>query len=135
MKSRIFILLLIAGCTTPPTPHVQQTYPTGEKRVEYLYVGDDYLNREERTYHNNGKLLSSGIIEGGKRIGVWKSYYPDSTIWSEHFYIDGEMHGDYRVNHPNGKPRIVGKFDNGKEIGTWYFLGEAGDTLTVREMN
>ncbi|MFM1933106.1 MAG: hypothetical protein RL226_2409 [Bacteroidota bacterium] len=131
----LFLAVVLSACGQTPESHVRETYPSGVKRVEYIFAATDSMNRIEKTYHPNGALLSEGRIEEGERVGEWKSFFPDSTLWSRHFYVDGSQDGDYIVNFENGKPRIVGQFDMGHEVGTWYFLTAEGDTAQVRQMD
>ncbi|WP_233098781.1 toxin-antitoxin system YwqK family antitoxin [Aureibaculum flavum] len=66
-------------------------------------------------YSDEGLLLSSGKMDGKKRVGKWQYFHEDGkTIMSEENYVDGKLEGDYKTFYNTGKPTEVGYFKNGK---------------------
>jgi len=60
---------------------------------------------ELRSYFENGSIQQIGRVENGKKIGVWKTYYPDGTTAEE-----GKFEGDiYKIVNswgPDGKRQV-----------------------------
>lgn len=85
----------------------------------------------DKVFFPTGELQMAGKTTGGKRNGLWSSWYKSGKRNSEAYFQNDQMQGDYRVWYENGQLRIEGEYKNDLEIGTWYFYGEKGDTLKV----
>lgn len=111
-----------------PKEHVIEKHSNGKPKQVFTYAGSDSLNRVETAYHSNGALMSTGEIVSGERHGEWRSFHPDGTPWSIHYYENGTQGGPYRVYWENGVTRIKGHYISGEPSGEWVFFTEEGDT-------
>jgi antitoxin component YwqK of YwqJK toxin-antitoxin module len=64
-------------------------------------------------YTLTGKIKSEGALEGRKRVGSWKYFYPNGTIMSQENYKDGKLHGAQLVYYPEGKVTELSEYKNG----------------------
>jgi len=131
---RLFLLGLISAMLTACGPNevteVKSTYPSGEKKVEYILVPTDteeFLKVGERHYYENGQIELEGRYDKkGKRQGRWKYWYPNGKLWSMCDYTSGLKDGESKVYFENGEVRYYGKYNNDEKIGTWRFYDESG---------
>ena len=64
-------------------------------------------------------------IKDGEKInhGLWRSWYNNDQLESEHNYKDGKDHGIHRAWHPNGKLKDQWAYKDGEPHGpckSWY---------------
>jgi len=95
-----------------------------------------------------GNITSSGRVENGKNIGIWKSFYPDGSIQNEMMFEDNESKilnvfdrdGGQQVKNGNGMMRITyesgnleeeGEVKNGKRYGTWFEYYDIPDAVSL----
>jgi antitoxin component YwqK of YwqJK toxin-antitoxin module len=64
-------------------------------------------------YTLKGKIKSEGALEGRKRVGSWKYFYPNGTIMSKENYKDGKLHGAQLVYYPEGTVTELSEYKNG----------------------
>ena len=89
----------------------------GNQTPEQIGVSEYYPNQQERL---------GGGLKDGQRNGQWYAFFPDGTVQTDAFYVNGKEHGPYVVYRDNGKPFYQGHFNNGNCDGTWYWYDEAG---------
>ncbi len=138
-----FVALLAAGSffacgdsngaqsSDEPVEHVIETHKDGSPKLVHVYAGTDSLNREERSFHESGTLMTQGEVVNGERHGEWRAFHPDGRPWSLHYYDNGQQGGPYRVYYHTGVMRIRGQYEAGNQIGEWVFFTEEGDTAKV----
>ncbi|QNM86170.1 toxin-antitoxin system YwqK family antitoxin [Polaribacter pectinis] len=54
-------------------------------------------------YTLSGKIETEGVLNGKKRTGNWKYFYPDGTLLSEENYKDGKLEGEQLIYYPDGQ--------------------------------
>ncbi len=54
-------------------------------------------------YTLKGNIQTEGVLNGKKRVGNWKYFYPDGTLMSEENYKDGKLEGEQLVYYPDGQ--------------------------------
>lgn len=64
-------------------------------------------------------VAEEGLTEGGKRHGLWKSYYPSGHRYAEGEYVYGELQGPAKFWHESGKLREEGVHEHGLRAGGW----------------
>lgn len=112
-------------------------YEDESPQVVVYYVLDSLGNptteiaHETHFYENHQKYID-GNRNGAMREGLWYAYYPDGTVQTKGFYVNGKEQGRYTVYYPNGNVRYTGIYENGKEVGEWRFYNEDG-TLAKKE--
>ena len=93
-------------------------------------------NGEPGTYkefHEDGSLKIEGRLnKDSERTGLWISYYPDSTKWSESYYVKGKRDGHSVTFYETGGIRYVGEYRNDKQVGEWKFYDEKGEETEVK---
>ncbi len=80
----------------------------------------------ETHYYENHQKYIDGNRHGDAREGLWYAYYPDGTVQTKGYYVDGKEDGRYTVYYPNGNVRYTGVYKNGKQVGEWRFYDEEG---------
>ncbi|WP_083390887.1 hypothetical protein [Frankia soli] len=52
----------------------------------------------------------------GRRRGLERTFYPDGTLESEYWKVDGGHHGVGRTWFPNGQPESETQYDHAKVV-------------------
>jgi len=126
MMSRIFVLLFVlCFACSPSTDNTESSNETIEEVSE-----EGNLTQE---YYDEGGLKSEGHLIDGKRNGMWTSYFPDGTIWSQSTYDLDILQGKTKVYYPNGVMRYKGQFREGKRAGKWIEYFEDGKVDFIKE--
>ena len=122
------IALLLFSCSPKETEKVEGTFDNGNPKYISLYKSIDGVDVKvkEKELHENGKTRMEGAIEDGERVGAWKVYFDDGTLWSEGTYTEGKRNGDAKNYFPNGKLRYEGFYEDDKKTGHWKFYNESG---------
>ncbi len=121
---------LVVGCGQDPdalTRTATASWPDGSDKTVNVARFDTLVERLE--YHENGQLSVRGGFSGGKRHGMWNSYFDSGMPWSQAGYKRGVPHGEYTTYHPNGETAIEGSFEDGVKAGLWRFYDEQGIQL------
>lgn len=128
-------LMACSGSQSPSetASYIIEKHENGLTKIEYRYVGNDSLNREQIEYHTNGKVFKTGHLKDGVRFGDWKSFYPNGQIWSEQSYFNGRRDGPTKTWFENGQLRYEGAYANDERFGRWVFYNEQGDTVKVAD--
>jgi antitoxin component YwqK of YwqJK toxin-antitoxin module len=69
-------------------------------------------------YSENAKV-EEGRYEEGKKIGVWKTYYPNGNIKSEITYTNNRPKGYAKMYYENGKMQEEGIWENNRWVGDY----------------
>ena len=121
---------LVVGCGQDPdalTRTATASWPDGSDKTVNVARFDTLVERLE--YHENRQLSVRGGFSGGKRHGMWNSYFDSGMPWSQAGYKRGVPHGEYTTYHPNGETAIEGSFEDGVKAGLWRFYDEQGIQL------
>ncbi len=86
-------------------------------------------------HYPDGALKIRGMMRGNKRIGEWKSYYPNGYRWSEVSYVDGYREGLTVTYYRNGIMRYEGNYYNDERNGVWTFYDTTGVVLKRIDMD
>ena len=126
----VLSIALVVGCGPDPdatTRTATKLWPDGSDKSVDITRADTLVERLE--YHENGQLSVRGPFVGGKRHGVWNSYFDSGMPWSQAGYKRDVPHGDYITYHPNGETAIEGTFEDGVKAGLWRFYDDQGVQL------
>jgi hypothetical protein len=85
----------------------------------------DVVAHETHYYENHQKYID-GNRDGENRDGLWYAYFPDGTVQTKAFYVNGQPQGRYTVYYSNGNVRYTGTYDGGRQVGEWRFYNEDG---------
>ena len=89
-----------------------------------------------KTYHENGKLKSEGILKDGlwiryfyngnlsikgnfkdnKQEGYWMSYYDNGQLYLDRIYKDGKLEGIWKSYYENGQLNYEWNYKEGELI-------------------
>ncbi|MFA6235952.1 MAG: FliG C-terminal domain-containing protein [Bacteriovorax sp.] len=70
-------------------------------------------------YYEGGVLALTGLLEKGKRSGLWKNFYPNGALHAEGNYVEGEKQEEWQIYFLNGKLKSCGHFKNDLKHGDW----------------
>jgi antitoxin component YwqK of YwqJK toxin-antitoxin module len=110
------------------------TYYYTSSKVKAVIVHDENSDRSKATmYHDNSRLMASGIYKGELKDSVWSFYDYSGRVSSSETFVKGELNGMKYVyfvpNDINDKRVAVAKqmnFVNGKEDGAYIEYFEEG---------
>jgi len=68
-------------------------------------------------YTLKNKLRSKGKMIGKRRVGKWIYYFPNGTLFSEEFYINGKLDGTLKNYYKNQKTLEETEYKNGLKNG------------------
>lgn len=105
-------------------------YPGGRIKSEVNFVNglEEGLSKE---YAEDGRIITlttyrsgyitqreriNGYIEGDKKHGIWKTFYPNGQLQSEGYYKRGVEHGYFKEYDASGNLTITTKYENGVKI-------------------
>ena len=74
--------------------------------------------------YQKGVLVGQGIVDtDGKRRGLYKEFYSDSTLRAEGVFVDGLRSGEWKFYYHNGQIQEIGSYQEGQPDGiwTWYY--------------
>lgn len=122
------ILFLYTSCKKETHWIISESYPSGQSKIEQEYYlnGNDTVFIFKKILSVNGNLQLEGAIENRERHGLWKSYYPSGTVWSETGFIEGKFDGKTKTFYPNGKIRYTGFYSEGEKDGEWRWYDSTG---------
>jgi hypothetical protein len=139
----IGLLFTLAACIKQKTvtPEFTMSTPGGQiteswndtlPKVVLYYDIDEKGNRKDEPvgvaeYYQNQQEYISGGLKEGKREGKWFAFFPDGSVQTEAFYVNGKEHGEYNVFRQNGHPVYKGHYNLGICDGTWTWFDENGN--------
>ncbi|MEO5645363.1 MAG: TonB family protein [Bacteroidia bacterium] len=87
-------------------------YKTGDTcSVSFYKMGR--IEGEQRSFHLNGKPLSSGTFAGGKAVGKFTEWYDNAQIKSIKHYENNKLQGEYQYFSASGILLIEGNYKAG----------------------
>ena len=110
---------------------VLNRYEDDNPKVVVYYVPDSAGNpttelAHETHYYENQQKYIDGNVHANNRDGLWYAYYPDGTVQTKAYYVDGKEEGRYTVYYSNGNVRYTGEYLHGRQTGEWRFYSEDG---------
>ena len=100
---------------------VLNRYEDEAPKVVAYYVMDSAGNptselAHETHYYENQHVYIDGNVHSDNREGLWYAYYPDGTVQTKAYYVDGKEEGRYTVYYSNGNVRYTGEYLHGHDI-------------------
>ncbi|MBL0049662.1 MAG: hypothetical protein IPP32_16385 [Bacteroidetes bacterium] len=106
-----------------------------------------YANGEFKLYNSNDKILVEGNYLKTDKIGKWKIYYYDVSVYTEqdftinvgdnekYFIIgsDQPFSGKFILKYDNGKPKYEFKVSDGLREGKSKYFDESGKTIKTEK--
>lgn len=75
--------------------------------------------KAEKPGYADGALIEEGRYTSGKRVGVWRRFWPNGKVMSEVSYRMGVPRGEYKTYYPNGTMEEQGTWDLDRNTGTF----------------
>lgn len=76
-----------------------------------------------------GNLLAEGLLELGRRSGLWKEYGEAERLVREQGYRGGREHGDFVLYGEEGQVLARGRYEHGQKAGTWSRWSSSGQLI------
>ncbi len=128
-------VLFFKGDTTNLVQEVT-FYPSGDTLSSIFYEKDGTTKSMENQYYENGNFRMLGQYKNGKRLGVWKAFFPDGKLQSiRNYNAEGKEEGVSQVYKQEGKYYYLflsGYFKDGEKRGTWKFYNRNGDVIQTK---
>jgi hypothetical protein len=84
-------------------------------------------------YFADGKRAASGQYHRDKRIGIWRTWYPEGRVRDSIEFEKGKPSGTYYSYFQTGRLSAIGKFKDGLEDSTWTWYHSNGKVASSEE--
>jgi len=129
MKFTVLLLLLFVSSFALAQ---NATNPDGRKTGPWVIKGAD---SPKPGYAPSAKV-EEGSYENGRKVGIWKTYYPSGQIKSEITHVSGRPKGPYKTYYENGQIEEQGNWALNKQTGNfkrYYENGQVSQNFTFNE--
>ncbi|GAB5539437.1 MAG: hypothetical protein Salg2KO_15400 [Salibacteraceae bacterium] len=78
-------------------------------------------------------VVEEGTYENGRKVGLWKTYYPSGKLKSEINHVNGRPKGPYKTYYENGQVEEQGNWAITKQTGNfkrYYENGQVAQDFT-----
>lgn len=153
-------ILLEKGRYVSGRPHGEYFYYTSAGNLKRVQVYDQGVaDGGWKHYSRNGNVIENVTFEDGTKVlverfynngtpksvepyvdhlkqGVWKTYYPDGTLESEHTYQNDVLTGPSTEFYRSGQRKIMGNIaETGYRHGVWTEYYDSGQVKAERFYN
>lgn len=118
---RIALIFIFAFCSLQLLAQ-NKTNAEGRRVGHWVVTGAD---KTMEGYGPNDKI-EEGDYENGRKVGVWKTYYPGGAIKSEITFENGRPKGAYKTYYKNGQVEEQGNWALNKNTGSFKRYYENG---------
>lgn len=133
MNKIFYISILAAFAVTSCSPSAEEkekkeSQNDTSKKMSFHVdsIGEQTLNGEYVKKYINGIIQIKGDYRNGQRNGLWQSWYPSGTLWSETTFKAGVKEGTTITYYENGMVRYRGFYKNDERAGKWKIFDESG---------
>lgn len=133
MNKIFYISILAAFAVTSCSPSAEkkekkESQNDTSKKMSFHVdsIGEQTLNGEYVKKYINGIIQIKGDYRNGQRNGLWQSWYPSGTLWSETTFKAGVKEGTTITYYENGMVRYRGFYKNDERAGKWKMFDESG---------
>ncbi|HOP43014.1 MAG TPA: toxin-antitoxin system YwqK family antitoxin [Flavobacteriales bacterium] len=91
---------------------------------------------KDKPGYQDGQLVEEGQYTNSKRVGVWRSYWPNGEPRSVITYQLGRPRGEYTLYYPSGRTEETGTWDYDRNTGTfkrWHPNGKLAQEFVFDE--
>lgn len=129
MRHILFIFILLFSFTSLIGQDKENAI--NQKDVDNLKQGSWKITGEMRkdTAYSASSIIEEGKYENGRKIEVWKRYYPNGNIQSKIHYSNGRPKGMYAFYYGNGEMEEQGNWNRNKNIGEFRRFYENGELM------
>lgn len=129
-----FVLSGLAGLLWAGNPQeINKTDAAGKKTGTWKLYGND------RLYAGKGfpadAVIEEGEFKDGRRVGIWKMYFPSGKIKSEVEYKNGRPSGSFKSYYENGQVEEEGTWKNNAYSGGFKRYHENGQVAQEKTFN
>ncbi|GAB4376158.1 MAG: hypothetical protein Kow0075_03040 [Salibacteraceae bacterium] len=123
MKKGMKILATILVLLTSASLFAQNaTNEAGRRHGKWVITGAD----ENEEGYDADDIIAEGEYDNGRKVGVWKEYYPSGKLKAEITYVSGRPRGPYKRYYENGQVEEEGNWELTKQTGTFKRYYENG---------
>lgn len=105
--------------------NINQVDPSGLKQGYWIVYN---TIKKLPAYPAEAKVEEGKFVDS-KKIGVWKTYFPEGNIKSEITYINNRPSGYAKMFYPNGKVQEEGNWENNRWVGAYKSYYGNGQTF------
>jgi antitoxin component YwqK of YwqJK toxin-antitoxin module len=129
------LLVALCSCNAPSGSGAVQQHDTVVADKKKVEVSKDSViqNGEYVLHYESGVIKIRGMMQNGKREGLWKSWYSNGSPWSETTFHEGIKNGPTTTWYENEKKRYEGFYTNDVESGVWKFWDEKGKLVSSQD--
>jgi antitoxin component YwqK of YwqJK toxin-antitoxin module len=130
--SIMFLGFVVAAMAGDPQD-VNKTDANGKKTGNWKIYGND------KTYAGKGfaadAVAEEGAFQDGKKVGIWKQYFPSGKVKSEIEFKNGRPSGTFKTFYENGQVEEEGTWKNNAYTGGFKRYYENGVVAQEKTFN
>lgn len=129
---RYSLLLVLLSFVCLQSIGQNATTPEGRRTGPWVIKGED----SKKPGFDDNAIVEEGSYENGRKVGLWKTYYPSGKIKSEITYVSGRPKGPYKTYFENGQVEEEGNWSLTKQTGSfkrYYENGQVSQSFTFNE--
>jgi hypothetical protein len=107
--------------------------PPAEVLSGTSHIIDKFGNYKQ--YFEGEVLAISGLLDKGKRSGLWKFFYPNGALHAEGNYIHGQKQDEWRFYYLNGNLKSSGHFKDDLKNGEWTKFDINNESKNINYIN
>ncbi len=86
-------------------------------------------------YNDAHQKVEEGKYQEGKKVGLWKSYYPSGVLKNRITYVNGRAEGNAVMYHENGKIAEQGYWKGNRWVGEYKLFYDNGQVAQQFNFN
>jgi antitoxin component YwqK of YwqJK toxin-antitoxin module len=129
MRTFIILVLIYISCSLFAQ---NQTNEAGRKVGYWKLTGAD----KPTPGYDESTVVEEGEFQDGRKVGLWKAYYPSGKLKSEITHENGRPKGPYTTYYENGQIEERGNWGLNKNMGKftrYYENGQVQQNFTFDE--
>ncbi len=121
----IFLFCKIAfsySFISPANDSLNYTDANDKKQGKWIITG----KMAHKPAYNDDQKVEEGMYQDGKKVGIWKEYYPNNALKSKITFENGRPNGYAIMYHDNGKIKEEGLWQMARWVGDYKLYYENG---------
>lgn len=94
----------------------------------------DKFGKYEQHYED-GVIAITGVIDKGKRSGIWKNFYPNGSLHAEGVYSNGQKQEQWKIYYLNGNLKSSGHYKDDLKDGDWKEFEDNNAFKIIKYLN
>lgn len=120
----LFILCKVAVSygISPVNDSLNFTDASDKKQGKWIVTG----KMAHKPAYADDQKVEEGMYQDGKKVGIWKEYYPNNSLKSKITFENGRPNGYAIMYHDNGKIKEEGLWQMARWVGDYKLYYENG---------